>query len=209
MEGSVDGQRSLRKTKMRNKRIINLLLVLIGILFLISCNDVLQGDEKPEKMQDLSRSTEEEMNNDYDTRKATVIRVYDGDTFKVQFHGDGSVAPVRIKGIDCPETSRDVDKCWDDSDRVELSCPEQVPLGKKVTRIAREKMEGKTVRLESYDRFKRDQHNRVLAFVRHNGEDYGLSMVKQGYCRAFGDRFKHPRSDEYLQYDRPLEPLDH
>lgn len=145
----------------------------------------------------------------YETRKATVIRVYDGDTFKVRLHDNGVQVPLRIKGIDCPETSRETDKCWDNTDRVDLPCPKQIPLGKKITRISRKRAEGQVIRLESYDGFKRDQHNRMLAYVRlSDGNDYGYRMVKEGYCRAFGERFDHPRADKYLKHDEPLSPLE-
>jgi len=130
-----------------------------------------------------------------------VYRVSDGDTFW------GCVLPqgeyrikMRVLGIDCPENSWNP-KCERDGRMGRLGCREQIPLG----RLAKAKAIGlvlnKTVRLESKygnGRFIRDSYKRVLPYVRlPDDTDFGLEMIKGGFCEDFGWKFEHPRSNQY------------
>jgi endonuclease YncB( thermonuclease family) len=111
-----------------------------------------------------------------------------------------------VKGIDCPESSRDVDKCWSDDDLIDIPCPEQVPLGKRATEYAEDALAGKTVRLESYDGFKEGGYGRTLAYIRTpDGKDYSLKTIKRGLCKDSGVRYDHPRDDQYEPHRRPID----
>lgn len=152
-----------------------------------------------ERAGDTQDSTE------YESRRAQVIEVFDGDTIKARYEESGKEVIVRVKGIDCPESSRDVEKCWSDDDLIDIPCPEQVPLGKRATEFAKKRLAGETIRLESYDGFKEGDYGRTLAYIRSpEGNDYGLETVKRGLCKDSGVRYDHPRDDQYKSHRRGI-----
>ncbi|MBK8246992.1 MAG: thermonuclease family protein [Gemmatimonadetes bacterium] len=90
----------------------------------------------------------------------TVSRIIDGDTFDCA--GVGTIRPI---GMDAPERT-------------------QEPHGSAATAaLASLLVVGDTVRLES-DNTARDQYDRVLAYVWHNGEMVNWQMVRQGWAAA-------------------------
>lgn len=141
----------------------------------------------------------------YKTRRADVLEVFDGDTLKVEFVQSDITRRIRIKGIDCPESSEEVDKCWSDEDLIDIPCEKQVPLGKRATAYARGLLADETVELESYNGFDKGEHGRTLAYVRTpDGRDYGLESVKKGYCKDSGVRYDHPRDGTYEKHRRGI-----
>lgn len=141
----------------------------------------------------------------YDSRRADVLEVFDGDTLKVQFVQSGTTRRIRIKGIDCPESSEEIDKCWSSEDLIDIPCEEQVPLGKRATAYAKGLLADETIELESYSGFDKGEHGRTLAYVRTPGErDYGLEAVRKGYCKDSGVRYDHPREDTYEKHRRGI-----
>jgi endonuclease YncB( thermonuclease family) len=140
----------------------------------------------------------------YDSRRTRMIRVFDGDTFKVRYQDSKETDVIRLQGIDCPESSRN-DKCYSDEDLIEIPCEKQVPLGKRATGFAKGILSNEIVQVESYKDFKEGYYGRTIAYIRGpNGEDYGLEMVKKGYCKDSGIRYDHPREETYAEYRGPI-----
>ena len=135
-----------------------------------------------------------------ESHKAHVERVYDGDTIKVRLLPQGRKLKVRLLGIDCPESHHNR-KCERDGRQGRKGCDQQIPLGKKATKRAKELLDGNNVKLESKKRdgkFKLDVFGRLLAYIRMaDGRDFGLVMVKEGLCEDFGWKYPHPRGKEY------------
>ncbi len=147
----------------------------------------------------------EEDETPYTNRPAKVIEVFDGDTLKVTLLNQNEVEIIRIKGIDCPEVAMDIDKCWSGEDLIDIPCEQQVPLGQRAAAYASARLAGEIVMLESYEGFKEDDYGRTLAYVRTaDGDDYGLTMIKKGYCKDYGIRYDHPRDDKYEEYRRAI-----
>lgn len=154
--------------------------------------------------RDATSKLDSSTNRNYLSLKARVTRIYDGDSFEVRVLKSGRLVEIRTRGIDCPETSPDIQKCGPGG-VVDLPCEEQVPLGRRARSFARSRLLDRVVKLESYKEFKRDEYDRLLAYVRTpNGRDYGLLTVKEGYCNDSGKIFDHPRDETYRQYRRPL-----
>jgi micrococcal nuclease len=94
---------------------------------------------------------------------ATVVRIVDGDTIRVRF-ADETVAPIRLIGIDAPE-SRDNRKTRRDAKKQNRSVKNIMRDGRAATFYINSILEkGSTVLLE-YDVRKRDRYNRILAYV--------------------------------------------
>lgn len=114
-----------------------------------------------------------------------VERVVDGDTIRVRF-SDGSQEPIRIIGIDCPETRK---QCDDEA------CDRSRALAEQSTNFLKSKLSQQPVALVSWkEDFDRDRYRRVLAYVhRLSGEDVGQSLVESGLCADVSAQFPHPR----------------
>jgi len=92
-------------------------------------------------------------------RTFEVIRIVDGDTFKIVY--DGEETSVRIWGIDAPERRE--------------------PGGPQSTAALTKLIEGRTVRLGFPGKRKRDNFGRLLATVRTDDvADIGGEMVRSG-----------------------------
>lgn len=86
---------------------------------------------------------------------AFVSRVVDGDTVKVEVHGD--LESVRLLCIDSPESNQD--------------------YGREAEEYLREMIEGKWVELDIEDR---DRYGRILAFIQYNSRDVNENLVSRG-----------------------------
>ncbi len=93
-----------------------------------------------------------------------VERVVDGDTLLLK----GGIR-VRLIGIDTPES-------------VKPSAPVE-PLGPEASEFTRRKVEQRTVRLE-FDRERRDQYHRILAYVYIGDELLNEELIRAGFSRA-------------------------
>lgn len=170
-----------------------------------SSSNTTKSTKSTERTAPASGSNDESANQSYSSRRASVFRVYDGDSLKVRFLESGEIGEVRIKGIDCPETSEKVDKCGRGG-IVDLTCEQQIPLGIRAKSYAKTLLEDEVVTLESYNNFDRGDYGRILAYVRtDDGEDYGLKTVRKGYCNDSGRRYEHPRDERYERFRRPLQ----
>lgn len=96
-----------------------------------------------------------------------VMRVVDGDTVHVSYHGDSS---IRVIGINTPET-------------VAPGQPVQCG-GPEASRKAHELLDGKQVRLVfDPSQGRHDKYGRTLAYLTVPGiGDYGAYMIKHGYA---------------------------
>ncbi|MBX3442971.1 MAG: thermonuclease family protein [Planctomyces sp.] len=93
-----------------------------------------------------------------------VARVVDGDTLLL----DGG-RRVRLIGVNTPET------------KIEGQPPE--PWGPEASEFVTRLVEGRNVTLE-YDRERRDQYDRILAYVHHDGRLLNEEIIRAGYSRA-------------------------
>ena len=100
--------------------------------------------------------------------------------------------PVRLLGIDCPESSRN-SKCRRGG---EAACKAEVKLGKAATRRAKELApERAEVTIEAHGH---DRYGRTLAYVMlPDGRDLGLTLLREGVCADWSTRYPHPRSATY------------
>ncbi len=96
-------------------------------------------------------------------REFRVLRIVDGDTFKVRY--DGDVTSVRLYGVDAPERSD--------------------PNGPAATEALREMIDRKTVRLVFPATSKRDNFGRLLARVFVHGTDVGRELLRRGLAEPY------------------------
>lgn len=117
---------------------------------------------------------------------AKVIRAVDGDTLEVTLNG--AKQKVRLIGIDTPETKKP-----------------NTPVmyyGKEASDYTKKRLEGKTVELE-WDVDRKDQYDRLLAYVWIGDEMFNRTLVQEGYARIatfppnvkYVDLFKKDQED--------------
>lgn len=109
-----------------------------------------------------------------------VDRVVDGDTVVLDHLGT-----VRLIGIDTPETVHPTKP-------VECYGPEASAFLKGLLFWGR-------VRLEYGNEFRGNYGRQLFYLFREDGLDINLELVRQGYARAYRDRFPHPRKAEFVQ----------
>ena len=97
----------------------------------------------------------------------TVIRVVDGDTFKINYNGKEE--SVRLIGVDTPES-------------VHPDAEKNTEFGKTASNFSKNYLEGKEVTLE-FDVQERDQYGRLLAYVYLNGIMYNKTLLEEGYAK--------------------------
>ena len=97
---------------------------------------------------------------------AEVLRVVDGDTIKVNFNG--AEETVRFIGVDTPES-------------VHPDKEKNVPYGKVASDYTKEKLDGKTVRLE-FDVEERDRYGRLLAYVYIGDQMFNKMLLEDGHA---------------------------
>jgi len=116
-----------------------------------------------------------------------VVEVVDGDTIKVSI--SGSVEPVRLIGVDTPETV-------DPRRTVEQ-------FGKSASEFTRRLSLDRRVRLEENPQgTTRDSYGRLLRYVfLEDGTQLNAEIIRQGYGHAY-NRFPHPAMDEFRALER-------
>ncbi|WP_205699500.1 thermonuclease family protein [Conexibacter sp. SYSU D00693] len=99
-----------------------------------------------------------------------VVRVVDGDTVRVRLDGRAKDEPVRLIGVDTPES-------------VKPGSPVEC-FGKSAAAFTRRELDGQRVRLER-DAEERDRYGRLLAYVRRDrdGWFHNAELVRQGYAQ--------------------------
>lgn len=114
----------------------------------------------------------------------TVTRVVDGDTVVLS---DGT--HMRLAGIDCPESSRNV-KCRRGTD-----CDTEVVRGQAVKRQVAN-MVGRFSHATVLDA--QDRYGRALGYVMLiDGRDLGEQLIAQGLCVDWSVQYPHPRAERY------------
>jgi micrococcal nuclease len=93
-------------------------------------------------------------------RRFEVVRVIDGDTFRIQY--DGEETSVRLVGIDAPERRE--------------------PGGPAATAALRKMIDRRTVRLEFPCKRKRDNFDRLLCNVHLENRDIAAELVTSGHA---------------------------
>ncbi len=114
----------------------------------------------------------------------TVVKVYDGDTFKCRLKS-GEEFKVRLIGIDTPESRRNR-KAYRDAKKSGRSVEEIVRLGKKASAFTRKLIPpGTTVYLET-DVQIHDKYGRLLAYVYlPDGRMLNEVLVEEGYATVY------------------------
>jgi micrococcal nuclease len=109
-----------------------------------------------------------------------VTKVIDGDTFWIDY--GSSTEKIRVIGIDTPETySENTSSKWYGISEAQLDI-----WGDFATDYAKNTLEGKSVYIETDPLAgPKDSFGRTLAYVRIDGQDYGLLLLERGYARAY------------------------
>ena len=122
-----------------------------------------------------------------DARGFAVIKVYDGDSMKVQ--GYGLDLMVRLVGIDTPECGRG-------------KVPAQ-PFCEKATLFLKKRADGRKVRLKTYGT---GGYNRQLAEIFVDGENVNLALVRAGLAEVYQgkpakglDRTRYNKAESYAR----------
>ncbi len=100
-----------------------------------------------------------------DNLKFPVIRVVDGDTISILYHGKPE--KIRMLNVDTPES-------------VHPDPSRNSVMGKKASDYTRCRLSGQSVSLEFESR-KRGKYGRLLAYVILDGENYNLELVREGW----------------------------
>ncbi|CAM3777629.1 thermonuclease family protein [Litorimonas haliclonae] len=109
-----------------------------------------------------------------------IERVIDGDTIELSEPLFG-VTKVRLDGIDTPETRT-------------ASCRRERNLGYEAKGYARALLEGRVV--EIYTTGKKGKWGRLIARIGVDGEDYGQTMLEQGYAVRYSKEWIATPKDE-------------
>ena len=108
-----------------------------------------------------------------------VTKVFDGDTVQVQ--GQGLEFRIRMVAIDAPETGGSKKKGQ--------------PYAQKATKVLRQLLQGKKVRLKQYGT---GGYNRILAEIFSQNRNINLSMLRQGLAEIYRGRL--PKSLDSSPY---------
>jgi len=163
------------------------------------------GDESDEEDSEDDRGSEDSGDDEIELSEAArvyVDKVLDGDTLLVRpaEKAGGERVRIRVLGIDCPESHKNP-KCRRQGRQGGPGCEEQIPRGKKAAEKVAELIKHEVVRLESKGgdgEFGTGGYDRTLAYVRlDDGRDLGKHLVEDGVCRNYGDKYPHPRHEEY------------
>lgn len=100
-------------------------------------------------------------------REFRVVRVIDGDTFRVLY--DGEETSVRLAGCDAPEPNE--------------------PGGREATNYVRDLIDGKKVRLRFANvQRKRDNFGRLLCWVEFGGDDLTDLLIQRRLATTFREK---------------------
>ena len=134
----------------------------------------------------------ETLSNNHDTTVGpyTVLSVTDGDTIRIDY--DGTSTPVRLIGVDTPET---VDQ------RTTVQC-----FGQEASDYLKAKLTGKSVTIEADPtQSDRDKYDRLLRYVYLDGEDVGLSIISNGYGHEYTYYIPYQKQTAYKTAQKTAE----
>jgi micrococcal nuclease len=146
-------------------------LLAIGLVLLVSGGD--GGDDSPRTDQNAGETP---------AVAARVVRVVDGDTIEVE--SGGTTEDVRYIGVDTPES-------------VKPGTPVQC-YAKRASHFNGSLVEGRVVRLR-FDRERRDDYGRLLAYVYADGRFVNAALVRRGFARTLTIP---PNTSHASQFDR-------
>jgi micrococcal nuclease len=114
----------------------------------------------------------------------TVVKVYDGDTFKCRLES-GEEVKVRLIGVDTPESRRNR-KAYRDAERSGKSVEEIVRLGKKASAFTKKLIPPGTVVYLETDVQVHDRYGRLLAYVYlPDGRMLNEVLLEEGYATVY------------------------
>lgn len=148
-----------------------------------------QHEEKEKADEKVTKEPVEEKEKT-PVKKYKVISVTDGDTIRIDY--DGVSTPLRIIGIDTPETvdSRKVVQCF----------------GEEASNYLKNKLTNKEVSIEADPtQSDRDKYDRLLRYVYLDGEDVGLSIIKNGYGHEYTYNIPYQKQSEYKAAEKSAE----
>ncbi|PKB64301.1 MAG: hypothetical protein BZY82_11550 [SAR202 cluster bacterium Io17-Chloro-G3] len=160
-----------------NPQASKLFLLQVVLLLLIACGNGSQpGIEATAFMPSLDTSAVLKRS------KAQVTRIIDGDTFEVVLE-DGSSDMVRLLGVDTPETNGQ-NKPHEYGTITNTACLDK--WGAQATSFAFNLLQSRSVTLQG-DKVadERGFYNRLLAYVKVGGQDFGSLLLAQGYARVY------------------------
>ena len=117
--------------------------------------------------------------------KGEAIRITDGDTAVIALERGNKQITCRLYGIDSPESA------WRDRPGQPYSKEAGSELGQLIA--------GKTVTIITTGE---KTHGREVCFIRKNGMDINLEMVKRGYAWAYRKHLKSPYASEYIEAEK-------
>ena len=118
--------------------------------------------------------------------KYRVVRVVDGDTIVVDYHGE--YEKVRLLCVNTPES-------------VHRDKKQNIPMGEVASDYSKERLTGKYVDLEFEGPF-RGRYGRLLAYVFVDGKNFNVELVRQGLSPYYT---KYGLSQKYDQEFRKAE----
>jgi len=114
----------------------------------------------------------------------TVVRVYDGDTFKCKLE-NGEEVKVRLIGIDTPESRRNR-KAYRDAEKSGKSVEDIVRLGKMASEFTKKLIPPGTLVYLETDVQLHDRYGRLLAYVYlPDGRMLNEVLVEEGYATVY------------------------
>ncbi len=169
----------------RLRLLLFLLFIGLGILTLV----VDQGDTAGQMLGQVQQNLEEQLHTiDIRTPVAgEVTSITDGDTIAV-YHGD-KVEKIRILGIDTPELARAGNpvECFAEQSKEKVA---QLVAGKAVELVG------------DLSQGDRDRYGRLLRYVLLDGQDIGLTLLKEGYAHEYTYNRPYQYKSEYVQAEQ-------
>lgn len=112
----------------------------------------------------------------------TVVRVVDGDTFEIMYHGQHE--RIRLIGIDTPESRRNI-KAERDANRSRDDIKTIVSHGKEAARFVKSLVNpGDRISIE-FDVQQRDRYGRLLGYIYlPNGKMLNEEIIRAGYANV-------------------------
>lgn len=144
------------------------IVTILAIIVLAIAIDKLQIIDKNESLTQDQTQKETQIDSNINTTLYEVIRVVDGDTFIISYNGKDE--RVRLIGVDTPES-------------VHPDEEKNTEFGDKVSSYSKEMLQGKQVALE-FDIDKKDQYDRLLAYVYLDGQMYNKILLEKGYAQV-------------------------
>ena len=154
------------------------------IVFLLSggeLNDFIKEKKEQHKPKNYTATVSLKPNSRY---SCTVLRVYDGDTFKCRLEG-GKEVKVRLIGVDVPESSKNI-KAYRDAERAKADISEIIELGKKAKEFTKSLLKKGTEVVLETDVQPTDKYGRILAYVYlPDGRMLNLVLIEEGYATVY------------------------